>query len=418
MCRNRGKTPAEGLQMVVETTESERSETRMRLPDLLLERDADLALTHLHGLVTDELVSLEDVTATLESLRSSPQVGPNLRVAVDGGYRQDVRQQVIDSDPEHDGEPLTTWAKRLFRARPFYVVVNELELFNPPLVQRVARLLQPMIESQAGWFGGLSMALLIGREGFTSFGIHRDDDCRWNLQLHLGPAPKTMTVWEDDALVGASNAELLAVTPLLAQGHSFELRRGDLFVLPCRKRHAAHYTDLAVTLVASMRVVTTRGLAEAALRRSLDAQYRGAPSPPVGLSRPELGSTDAARWEIRGPAFEQALEAERLRRWSNLGMTVRNPDPLPKATALRGATVSIADPFPICQQQLSGARLRVFARGHALTIAHEDRFVALIERLNAGHEVDVGEEAPPTVLMLLAFLCGHGAATYTSCDDR
>lgn len=404
--------------MAVETTKSERSEPHMHLPDLFLEDGADLALTHLHGFVTDELVSLNDVSATLECLRTSPQVGPNLRVAVDGGYRQDVRQQVIDSDPERDGEPLTTWAKRLFGARPFYVVVNELELFNPPLVQRVARLLRPVIESQAGWFGGLSMALLIGREGFTSFGVHRDNDCRWNLQLHLGPAPKTMTVWEDDALAGATNAELLAVTPLLPGGRSFELRRGDLFVLPCRKRHAAHYTDLAVTLVASMRVVTARGLAEAALQRSLDAQYRGAPSPPVGLSRPELGSTDAVRWEIRGPAFEQAIEAERLRRWSNLGMTARNPDPLPKVTALRGATVSIVDPFPICHQPLSDARLRVFARGHVLTIAHEDEIVALIERLNAGEQVDVGQEAPPTALMLLAFLCGHGAAAYASGDDR
>jgi len=390
----------------------------MRLPPPLLERDADLALTHLHGLVTDELVSLRDVTATLESLRTSPQVGPNLRVAVDGGYRQDVRQQVIDSDPEHDGEPLTSWANRLFGARPFYAVVNELEVFNPALVQRVARLLRPVIESQAGWFGGLSMALLIGRDGFTSFGVHRDSDCRWNLQFHLGPAPKTMTVWQDNALAGATDAELLAVAPLLSRGRSFELQRGDLFVLPCQERHAAHYTDLAVTLVASMRVVTARGLAEAALRRSIDEQYRGAPSPPVGLSRAELGSTAAARWEMNGPGFEQVVEAERLRRWSNLGMTVRNPDPPPNVAALRGASVAIVDPFPICHQQLPDARLRVFARGHVLTIAHDDAVVELIERLNAGDAMLVDQDAPLTVLMLLAFLCGHGAAAYESRDDR
>ncbi|MGD8817488.1 MAG: hypothetical protein PVJ51_09885 [Acidobacteriota bacterium] len=389
----------------------------MRLPDLFLEDDADLTLTHLHGLVTDELVSLDDVCATLECLRTSSQVGPNLRVAVDGGYRQDVRQQVIDSDPEYDGEPLTSWAQRLFGSRPFYVVVNELEVFNPALVRRVARLLRPLIESQAAWFGGLSMALLIGREGFTSFGVHRDSDCRWNLQFHLGPAPKTMTVWQDDALAEATDADLLAVAPLLSRGLSFELQRGDLFVLPCQERHAAHYTDLAVTLVASMRVVSARGLAEAALRRSLDEQYRGASSTPIGLSRPELGAAAAARREISGQEFEQAVEAERLRRWSNLGMTVRNPDPLPNAAVLRGASVALVDPFPVCHQQLPGARLRVFARGHVLAITHDDAVVELIEQLNTGATVVVGPDAPPTILMLLAFLCGHGAAAYESRDD-
>lgn len=402
--------------MGVETRGPAASELGIRLPDDFLERGTNPALRLVHDFVTDELISFGDVTSTLECLRDSPQVGPNLRVAVDGGYRQDMRQRVIDSDPAHDGEPLQSWADRLFGTDPFYVVVNELEVFNPALVRRVGRLLWPLIEAHARWFGGLSLALLIGRDGFSSFGVHRDRDCRWNLQFHLGPASKTMIVWDDDALEGAADADLLAVEPLLPRGDSFELQPGDLFVLPCRKQHAGRYTDLAVTLVASLRVGTARGLAEAAFRSLLDERARAAPLPEVGLSRRTADAADFAQWEIDGPAFERAVESERLRRWSNLGMTVRKPDALPAPSRLHGKVLSIVDPFPICWQALPGGRLWISARGHTLTIAHHARMLEILERLNAREKIRVEHDAPPTLLMLMAFLHSHDAVDEVSND--
>jgi hypothetical protein len=380
-----------------------------RWPVEFLEPGADLQLRLLHDFVGDDLVSMRDVRFALAKLRTSPQVGPNLRVAVAGGYRQDVRQQVIDSDPLHDDESLQEWAQRLFADNPFYVVVNELELFDPALARRVARLLWPIIESQAHWFGGLSLALLIGREGFTSFGIHRDRDCRWNVQFHLGPAPKSMAVWADGTLDDAPAADLLAVAPLLPQGESFRLDPGDLFVLPCQKRHAAHYTELAVTLVASMRTESERSITEAALRRLLDRSYGGEPSPPVALARSTLTDGRLSDLAIDDAGLQGAREQERLRRWSNLGMTVRESEQLPAISEVLDKTLSIVDPFPICRQALDGSRRWVAARGHVITIAGGEEIDALVERLNAGKTIAVGRDLAPATLMLLAFLLGHGA---------
>jgi hypothetical protein len=378
-------------------------------PAGFLEPAADLALRSAPRFVTDELVSMRDVTGTLAALRSSPQVGPNLRVAVDGGYRQDVRQHVIDSDPAHDGQSLESWADRLFGERPFYVVINELEVFNPALARRTARLLWPLVESQTHWFGGLSLALLIGREGYTSFGIHRDGDCRWNLQFHLGPAPKSMIVWEDAALAQASNAELLAVEALLPNGTRFEVAGGDLFVLPCRRLHAAHYTELAVTLVASMRVTTGRSLAEAAFGRLIEERTRQQPRQELALGSPTSTSKHPGALAFDEPTVEIAIEGERLRRWSNLGMTVRNAERLPTPAEVLGKTLSIADPFPICPQALPDGRLRVAARGHTLTVTGGERIGALLEQLNRGDCIEVSREMLPQALMLCAFLIGHGA---------
>lgn len=402
--------------MAVGTKRPGYSETGMSWPDDFLEPGADLSLRLLHEFVADTLVSLQDVTATVTSLRRSSQVGPNLRVAVEGGYRQDVRQQVIDSDPAYDGEPLEQWAERLFGAKPFYVVINELEVFNPALAARVARLLWPIIEAQAEWFGGLSLALLIGRQGFTSFGAHRDSGCRWNLQFHLGPAAKSMTVWDDEALAGASNADLLAVEPL-PPGRELVLEAGDLFVLPCRKLHAAHYTELAVTLVASLQIGTARALAEGALRRALEEHERRDAVQEIGLSRSHSGTAAFARWTMDGSTLELAVETERLRRWSNLGMKVKVVDALPSPPELLGVTLSIVRPFPICQQELPDGRRRIVARGHTITVADDEQIGALIERLNAGEPVRVTRALPPAALMLCAFLLGHDAV-YELPEDR
>lgn len=402
--------------MAVEAQRPGYSETGMSWPDDFLEPGADLSLRLLRAFVADTLVSLQDVTATVKSLRRSTQVGPNLRVAVEGGYRQDVRQQVIDSDPAHDDEPLEQWAERLFAARPFYVVVNELEVFNPALAARVARLLWPIIEAQERWFGGLSLALLIGRHGYTSFGAHRDSGCRWNLQFHIGPAAKSMTVWDEGALAGASNADLLAVEPL-PRGNEFVLDAGDLFVLPCDKLHAARYSDLAVTLVASLRIGTARALAEGALRRALEEQEKRDPVQEIGLRRPLSDSRAFARWALDSSTFEPAVEAERLRRWSNLGMKVKETDALPRPPELLGTTLSIVRPFPICQQELPEGRRRIVARGHTLTVADDGQIEPLIERFNAGERVNVGRDLPPAALMLCAFLLGHNAV-YELPEDR
>jgi hypothetical protein len=387
----------------------ERSAPEAVWPPGFLDPDAVLDLHLLKGFVTDDLMSMEDVRTTLAAVGPLSQVGPNLRVAVDGGYRQDVRQKLIDSEPPDGNRWLEHWAEGLFGDQPFYVVVNELEVFNPVLVRRIARLLWPLVEAHSGWFGGLSMALLMGRDGYTSFGVHRDPDCRWNLQFHVGPSSKTTLVWADGTLDDSTSAERLAVDPLLPKAAAFELAPGDLFVLPCRRMHAARYDDLAVTLVASMKVESERSLAEAAFHRLLDANGDRKGAGPLPLGRSLLGANPMLDPGLDGEGLASAMESERLRRWSNLGMIARKAGRLPAIPEILGLTFVISDPFPVCARVLADGRRWIAARGHTLTLAGDDDVDSLVERLNAGERVRAGGDLAPRALLLLAFLIGHQA---------
>jgi len=249
-------------------------------PTSFLDSRTDLAQHHLSNVFGDDFASVADVLATLSAIGTSRQVGPNLRVMVDGRACAATRRRVIDEAPGAGDESLESWASRLFAEQPFWVVVNEVEVFNEDLAARAARAVWPIVEAHRSWFGGLHIALLIGRRGFTPLGAHVDTDCRWNFHFHLGPAPKSVTVWPVGELDAQPLADLLAPARIIDRGASATLAAGDLFVLPCQTHHLARYDGLAATLVVSFKLLSERALLESAFARLLDQPVRAADAIP------------------------------------------------------------------------------------------------------------------------------------------
>lgn len=379
----------------------------MQWPPAFLEPDADLARRHVRHFFDDEFASISDVVETLSCLGRSAQVGPNLRVLVDGRSCAVTRCRVIDQAPASREESLESWAERLFSDQPFWVVVNEVELFNEALAVRAARAVQPLIEAHAAWFGGLQIALVIGRKGFTPLGAHVDSDCRWNFHFHLGPAPKSVIVWPEGQLLDAPMADMIDPGRLVDRGISASLSARDLFVLPCQAHHVGRYDGLAVTVIVSFKLLSERMLLESAFASLLDARARKASARRVPLMTAR--DVDIGGLDIDSAQMQQQAETDRLLRQSNLGFTVKRPDNR-RRVDWANDVLAIVSPFPIHYQQIDPGRLQILARGHRILIPNDRSVVELIVRFNAGQSIPAKSvSATGSVRAVLGLLLSHSA---------
>jgi hypothetical protein len=214
----------------------------------------------------DDFISFNDVHQVINNLPDKTTYHKNIRLYLGPGLapRESFSRYL---KPIRDGEGIEEWSSRVFGSSPFGLIINNCQLFHDRMSHRIAALCDQIYQLVGFPPGGIQAALFIGNYGYTPFGVHRDRDERFIIHAHLGPATKTMTLWDpkDFRKITGSTASFFDPDAISAFGFHSEFGRGDMYVLPADFYHIGHTNGLSVGLAIAFVDLSNRQLISRAL---------------------------------------------------------------------------------------------------------------------------------------------------------
>ncbi|MGQ0575136.1 MAG: hypothetical protein ACT4RN_13160 [Pseudonocardia sp.] len=196
---------------------------------------------HVSGLLTDLApleAGLRDAVRGATT-RTGPEDRSAPRLRVYEGHRLDYMLVERWTDSAFDGADLEAWFNRLAPPGDVCLAFNEIDAWSPLLADLLAReVTRPLADAVGEPRSGLEWYSFVGRSGWTPFGVHHDPEP--SLIFHLGPAPKTVWIWDpaDLAELPHGRRVTLEFAHLLPRArHVIELRAGDFLAIPAFHLH-------------------------------------------------------------------------------------------------------------------------------------------------------------------------------------
>lgn len=339
-----------------------------------------------------------DVAAVFRLLARAPSLTHGVHVAVDGRGRKEYEDFVL-ARPPRKGETWQTWSARLFGDRPFAIVATGVERFPTEIPSKVAWAVRSWIDTLGLPAGGIDVSLVIGTHGYSPFGAQRDTAD--GALIHLGPAEKELIVWPSDASGLSGEGHFIDPEEVASSGECFSLRAGSLFFIPAHCYHVARARGLSASLALSLRAQAPGAIARTAMEQLLENSFMDTPETELPFSRvmgrvPNLqrllrasGLSSASRRPCR-EWLEQGIEDYRRALLSNGGLMHAPALEEVDAQGLDGAMIRAVTPFPLLWRR-ERSNIVLFVRRTVRTFAMHPRLPGLIERLNQGERLAVGE---------------------------
>ncbi|AUH52923.1 hypothetical protein CXB49_20100 [Chromobacterium sp. ATCC 53434] len=185
----------------------------------------------------------------LEVLATVKTTQYGYRAFVDGRQLGPADMEDLFKKVPEDDETLEAWAQRAFDGRNFGIILNNSDKFNEALASDVASSLAPFFAEIGHPRGGVQTTIFIGNYDQTPIGIHQDDRGESVLHFHVGPADKTMYVWDKDeyeALLKDKNWTKKDVEALKPYARAYSFSAGDLYYMPEGTYHLGEQDGLSI----------------------------------------------------------------------------------------------------------------------------------------------------------------------------
>jgi len=270
-------------------------------------------------------------------MSDSPDAG-RLRVWSSLGQREDLGQAMLA-----EGFPGLTQVPRWLERRrespaDWCLALNGVSAFSEPLAGWICdQLVLPLVCSIGEPSRGFDVYAFMGQYAQTPLGIHTDAE--HSLLLHLGPAPKTMWLWDPDEYFETYGSDALRFNCFTAEryrtGREVTMEPGDILLLPPGVPHVAASAELSLTLGVIPNVASAGQVVLDTLRAAIEAHdeavrdvsfVRAAGTPAAVVAATRAAVAWATPSDGADPAA-YASNAARLRLASN-GYLVPSPSPV------------------------------------------------------------------------------------------
>lgn len=336
----------------------------------------------------NETVSQKDFMDTLRSVQTIPAEvvdqleDPPTRVYVEKGLRLDYESIVRHNPPTLD-ENLETWSQRIFGSQKFGLVINNCELLNNQLAQRLAAVYYPRIKNMP--MCEVDLVFFAGNYGFTPFGIHKDGSSTSILHFHVGPHQKEFYCWDPDTFKNLTGSSESCFDPETFCRHNerYQFESGSIFVMPSHVYHIANNPDLSVTLTLGFSFLSEEEVVLKALATSGKNLIKNSlpSSKSVMIERP---TCSVNQW-IEDIVSDYKLSVESNCRFPFASKKVEQRIP---------ATVDIVmvnAPFEIQHRLGANGVLHVYVRGHHIILSHNPALISLIKIMNSRISIHLSE---------------------------
>lgn len=301
------------------------------------------------------------------------------RVYIDGMLSPELENSVLYNKPE-SGESFQQFLTRRTGGRTFGVVVNGSEQWSDLLARFAARTFAPIVSVLGAYRTTIEVTLFIGNYGFTPFGIHIDDPYTSVVHFHVGPSSKQMTLFakEDFHRLNGERKNCFEPRKLLPYGKTFNIRPGDLFLLPPHYYHIGYTQSFSIGVAVAISKYPDSMITKQILSRAVSAEKFAVPIDEL-INVSDRENEPFYQWVLRSrDEFYCQMRSRANLRYSYIRYST--------------SVINLDDPlildsdFPITHVD-AGDDLAIFARGNRFRLASND----LTRRL-----VDLLSEAPTT----------------------
>ncbi|OIH99667.1 hypothetical protein BIU97_06710 [Curtobacterium sp. MCBA15_009] len=209
-------------------------------------------VTHIRGLVQRPEIILSALRSALANA-TDPRVQSVAglpRIRVFGPEQLDYRASEAVTHTAYDGSDVIDWLSTATGRHDVCAAFNAVETWSPWARSVLhEEIVAPMVEASGIPPRGLDFYSFIASSGFTPFGVH--SDLEPSFIFHLGPATKSVWVWEPEtlgALPGQREVTLDIDRHLASADHHFVLEPGDFLSIPGHHFHVFKNDGPAVFL--------------------------------------------------------------------------------------------------------------------------------------------------------------------------
>lgn len=363
--------------------------------------------------IKDKVLSAEEITRlknltkdVVKQICTSRSLKYGFRAWVDNEQKNIhyIRRNVFDRVEDLEGLDLEQWGDRIFSKKDFCFVVNHANRFSDELTQILSKYISPLVQYTGIPMDGMHIGLIIGKYGYTPFGIHQDPEGSYFFNFHLGPSEKLMYTWNEETyneLHGTQNN--INVEPFLSSAKVFRLMPGSLYFMPYSEYHIAKANDFSISLSVWFDNHSLEYVAENIFFDILKGLPKGKSVIPALLKKDDYISQFqnienylfGENFEDQGlkAFFQRSYKERMLRLFSNGGWTVGPTERKLQSWTqenLFNSTVQKTEPFEVHWLK-DGLDLKIFARGHQSVYIDDGIMVSFMESLNSGIPISLSK---------------------------
>jgi hypothetical protein len=320
------------------------------------------------------------------------------RLFVDGAHHQLRLDDNLPAPSDGDFSGYMTRASSRFPGAALTLLLHEAQIQSFDIYRRTIQFLDGLYRRKGTCLTAES-TVYASRADRTCFGIHQDE---YSNFLFMVEGEKRFLLWPASVIERHPElVETLDPGPIRAEATVLEARPGDLLYIPSRTWHlaeadrgvAVHFSLLLNLLDEETHELVTREAAAIARKRIANRQDPMI-LPSESALPPSLADSVASFSGI-DRELRRAIEIAWARRRSAFGYR-HVPDLAEVGPFEEGDRIAI-DPIAPIVVARDGDRLILFAHGRELPFPAHPRVLELIERLNRGDSISVGEllAAPP-----------------------
>ncbi|NHQ81107.1 hypothetical protein HA051_05860 [Chromobacterium vaccinii] len=324
------------------------------------------------------------------------------------GYRVYVEGRQLDFEEmedfferaPHDAETLEQWTDRVFGGKKFGIILNSGEKFDLKLTSEIAICLSPFFEKIGYPRGGAQFTIFVGNYDKTPLGIHQDKRGESVMHFHLGPAGKTMYVWDPKQyrdLLATHGFTKKNFNELRPYAKEYQFESGDIYYMPEGTYHIGQQDDLSIGITIWRYNHTDDHLAKHLHQRIIkqipveatdDFQYDTTP-----LDDTSGIDHIVEKYQV-ADEYKQLSYSELLRKtyqdWrycvhSNAGY--RNA-PFPREERANLASqdlIQIEKPYKILlRESIATEKMYIYVRGHKIEFRYFSCLIPFIAKINDG----------------------------------
>ena len=315
----------------------------------------------------------EDIIFSLLSTlkeKSYQDGSSKFRLYIEGKENQAEEKRFLASERKMP-ESIEQYFMRISEGKKFGIVINGAQQWSDDISRFAAKVFEPFVEKYGYSCASVEATLFVGNYGYTPFGIHIDDPYTHVVHFHLGPAPKSMTLFEPELFHQLNGPEKNCYQPenLIAFGDTYEISAGSVFLLPANYYHVGNTQSFSIGLALSISKNPNSAVTQLLLHDAVN-DNRFAGDVYDVIKRLEVSQITLAEW------MSERLEDHCLRNKSQKGLRYALIER--EVPDFESDTVFVLDPDFAIEFADNGEKIRVFCRGNKVKISSN---VALMDFL-------------------------------------
>jgi ribosomal protein L16 Arg81 hydroxylase len=358
-------------------------------------------------ILPNEFPGPEEITNVFRLMQEMRDVKKaHIRIYIGEEKRDDLVEKAVKSQFATD-ELLPDFMARLTGEKRFSLVLNRLQDWSEILTASVGSFLQSMFAQRGIPLGGSEMVVFAGNYAGTAFGVHRGFEHAF--LIHLGPGKKEFHCWSEqlyEKLTGSLEPTFGDYEYLISSSEKFVLEPGDVLYLPALVFHVGRQDDFSVSVACPLYTYPIQRL----LKQVFSTLVEQIPFDETGTSPHQNFTFSANPLQGLASSFARSIFADWMQTkiptvlddyWfrliSNGGFDL-SQTPVDEAGYEVGlvspmcleanTTLRLKIPYKICwsNHNCDAGDVRVFLRGHAVTVPYSDEMIKLFKHLNDGYE--------------------------------